>query len=383
MKNWRSYWSKTSQENRRSSIAKDELALLAERLEFFVPKLTEMMKPAHWLLYIIIWSLFVTVLGRYYFMSWSQFFGGFLSHTLNNILTVFPALYLIDYLRPVFKRLNPIRVSLYIVLIFSVSALTSILLVMLAMINMGWLEYHEQKFILTIFFRITTVSVVILTFLLYFLRQYRQFILLKQSFEDTLSAQNDTIKARISPHFFFNTVNNLLALIEANPARASELLQHISALFRASFNGAREISFEEEVALCQHYIAIELSRLAGKLVVNWQLPEEDVMYDMVITSLTLQSVLEKILLNVVEMTTETVTIDINVSWQQHRVHIIITVDLPSKTLMVIHDLRRHINFEVQVERLRAYFGKSASIKSTVTDKQVVTIIDYELQDVAL
>lgn len=227
------------------------------------------------------------------------------------------------------------------------------------------------------------MSVVTITFLLYFLRQYREFMMLKQSFEDRLSAQNDIIKARISPHFFFNTINNLLALIETNPARASKLLQHISALFRASFNGAREISFEEEVALCEHYIAIESSRLAGKLIVTWQLPDEDIMYDMVITSLTLQSVLEKILVNVVEMTTETIVIDISVSWHNHRVLIIIAVDLPTKTLIVTHDLRRHIHFKIQTERLRSYFGQTADIQSTVTDKQVVTIIDYELEDVGL
>lgn len=121
-----------------------------------------------------------------------------------------------------------------------------------------------------------------------------------------------------------------MSLIESNPARASALLQHVSALFRASFNGAREISFEEEIALCEHYLAIESSRLADKLEVSWQLPDEDVMYDMVITALTLQSVLEKMLLNVVEMTTETIYINIRVTWQQHRVVITIGVALPKK-----------------------------------------------------
>ena len=175
----------------------------------------------------------------------------------------------------------------------------------------------------------------------------------------------------------------MVSLIETNPPRASELLQHVSALFRASFNGVREISFEEEVALCEHYLAIESSRLADKLVVTWQLPDDDMMYDMVITALTLQSVLEKMLLNVVEMTTETIVIDIIVTWQQHRIVITINVQLPNKTFMVTHDLRRQINFHIQAERLKVFFGQSADIKSTVTHKQIVTIIDYPLQDVGL
>ncbi|WP_227672095.1 histidine kinase [Psychrobacter urativorans] len=220
-----------------------------------------------------------------------------------------------------------------------------------------------------------------LVLLLYFLRRHCELRALKKSFEYKLAAQNDIMKARLAPHFFFNTINNLVSLIETNLPRASELLQHVSALFRASFNGTREIGFEEEVALCEHYLAIESSRLSDKLAVTWQLPDDDVMYDMVITALTLQSMLEKMLLNVVEMTTETIVIDIKVTWRQHR--ITVTVQLPTETFMVVHDLRRHMDFHIQTERLRACFGQSADIQSTVTSKRIVSIIDYPLQDVGL
>ena len=198
-----------------------------------------------------------------------------------------------------------------------------------------------------------------------------------------MTAQNDLIKTRTAPHFFFNTINTLVSLIESNPSKASALLQNVSVLYRASFSGEREISFEEEVALCEHYLAIESSRLADKLEVHWDLPDEDIMYDMVITALTLQSVLEKMLLNVVEMTTETIHFNIKVTWEQHRVAIQIDVELPTKTLIINHDLRQHMDFYIQADRLRAYFGQSADIQSTVTGNHITTIIDYPLQDVSL
>ncbi len=185
------------------------------------------------------------------------------------------------------------------------------------------------------------------------------------------------------PHFFFNTINSLISLTESDPPRATELLQHVSALFRASFSGAREISFEEEIALCEHYLAIESCRLTDKLQVSWNLPDNDIMYDMVITALTLQSVLEKMLLNVVEMTTETIVIDISVTWQQHHVVINVGAQLPNRTLMITHDLRQHVDFHIQAERLKAYFGQSADIQSKVTSTQILTIISYPLQDVGL
>ncbi|WP_250163485.1 sensor histidine kinase [Psychrobacter sp. WY6] len=341
------------------------------------------MKPWQWFIYIFFWSLFVTVINRYDIATWSDFLIQLFSRVLQNTLSIIPSLYIIDYLRPILKSMSIPKASMYVLALLMVASTISMILVMLVMINIGWFEYDRQTFILNILFDAVISGGFTLVFLLYFLRRYRETNALKQSFEQKLSAQNDVIKARIAPHFFFNTINTLVSLIESNPARASALLQHVSALFRASFNGAREISFEEEIALCEHYLAIESSRLADKLEVSWQLPDEDVMYDMVITALTLQSVLEKMLLNVVEMTTETIYINIRVTWQQHRVVITIGVALPKKTMIINHDLRQHMNFYIQAERLRAYFGQSADIKSSVTSSRIITVIDYPLQDVSL
>ncbi|MBE0446153.1 histidine kinase [Psychrobacter sp. FME5] len=383
MKNWHSYHYKTSQQNKNSSIAKDEVALLAERLEFFMPKLMEIMKPWQWLLAIFFWSLFVAIIDRHSVPNQTQFMIKFIARFVQTSLALIPSFYLIDYLRPVFKRLSITTVSLYVLLILTTATAVTITLVLLIMMNFGWFNQSFYFLISAIVFHTLITAGFTVAALLFFLRRYREMNALKQSFENKLIAQNDVIKARIAPHFFFNTINTLMSLIETNPSRAAELLQHVSALFRASFMGAREISFEEEVALCEHYLAIESSRLADKLDVSWQLPNEDIMYDMVITALTLQSVIEKMLLNVVEMTTEMISININVTWQQHRVTITIDVELPKKTLIVNHDLRKHMNFNIQAERLRSYFGQSADIQSTVSSTQIVTIIDYPLQDVGV
>lgn len=383
MKNWRSYRSKTSQENKNSSIANDEVALLAERLEFFVPKLMEIMKPWQWLLSIFFWSLFLAIVDRYSVTNETQFVIKIIARFIQTALTLLSSFYLIDYLRPVFKRMRTLRVSLYILLIITINAVVTLTLVLLLMMNTGAFTFTLYAFTSTIVFNTLIIAGFTIAGLLIFLRRYREMTALKQSFEKKLAAQNDVLKARLAPHFFFNTINTLMSLIETNPSRAADLLQHVSALFRASFNGVREISFQEEVALCEHYLAIEMIRLADKLVVSWQLPDENVMYDMVITALSLQSVIEKMLLNVVERSTETVYIDIKVTWLQHRVVITISAQLPKNSLMIYHDLRQHMDFYSQAERLRAYFGQSSDIQSRVTNKQIITIIDYPLQDVGL
>lgn len=315
--------------------------------------------------------------------TWSHFLTYFISRITQNIFTIIPALYLIDYLRPTFIHSNPTKVSLVILSLLFVTSTVYILVVLLVLINTGWLEYVQRDFVITVSFTALYSMGFTVVSLLYFMRRYRELTALKQSFEYKLEVQSDLIKARIAPHFFFNTINTLVSLIESEPARAANLLQHISVLFRASFNGAREIGFEEEIALCEHYLAIESCRLADKLVISWDLPDDDIMYDMVIAALTLQNVLEKIILNMVEMTIKTVYVDIKVTWQQDRVTLTISAQLPDKSLMISHDLRRHIDFHIQTERLKTYFGQSAYIKSKVTNQQIVTVIDYPLQDVSI
>ena len=279
--------------------------------------------------------------------------------------------------------MNVPKASLSIIGLLMSISIVSLATIMLVKINSGLLEYNSQEFILNLLFDSVIGGAFTLVFLIYFLHRYRELNALKQSFERKLTAQNDLMKSRLAPHFFFNTINSLLSLIESNPPHAAKLLEHLSALFRASFNGAREISFEEEVALCQHYLAVESYRLTDKLVVSWETPDDELMSDMVITALTLQSVIEKMLINVVEMTTEIIKMNIVVVWEDHRIIITISVQLPSKTLMIIHDLRQQVNFYMQAERLQAYFGPSSTIISTVTNTQVVTVIDYPLQDAGL
>ena len=254
MKNWRSYRYRTSQENKNSSIANDEVALLATRLEFFVPKLMRIMRPWQWLTYIFFWSLFLTVIERHGLAGWSDFMIKLLARVLQNSLTVIPALYVVDYLRPILKNNSILKVSVLIVMLMMFTATAAMALVVLVMIQTGLMEYSLQTFLMNVLFNTLLTGGFTVVFLLYFLRSYRELNALRQSFEYNLTAQNDLIKARTAPHFFFNTMNTLVSLIESNPPKAAALLQHVSVLYRASFSGEREISFEEEVALCEQKI---------------------------------------------------------------------------------------------------------------------------------
>ena len=61
--------------------------MLAERLEFFVPKVTEMMTLWQWLQYILAWALFVTIVGRHELATGPQFLVAYLAKCIQYIFS--------------------------------------------------------------------------------------------------------------------------------------------------------------------------------------------------------------------------------------------------------------------------------------------------------
>ena len=87
-----------------------------------------------------------------------------------------------------------------------------------------------------------------------------------------LEAQLQAIQARTNPHFFFNSLNAVLAVIRDNPARAERMLESIAELFRAVMGDVRKlVPFEQELGLCRQYVDIEQTRLGDRLLVDWQI----------------------------------------------------------------------------------------------------------------
>jgi two-component system sensor histidine kinase AlgZ len=85
-------------------------------------------------------------------------------------------------------------------------------------------------------------------------------------------ARLQALQARIRPHFLFNTLNAVLALIRAEPRRAERTLEDLADLFRVAMQDARQLtSLRQEIELCERYLAIEQVRLGERLQVAWDI----------------------------------------------------------------------------------------------------------------
>lgn len=83
------------------------------------------------------------------------------------------------------------------------------------------------------------------------------------------------LQAQINPHFLFNTLNTLAAVIAKDPERARQLVQNLSTFFRKNLKRpSEEVPLEDELEHVEAYLEIEKARFAGKLDVQIDIPPE-------------------------------------------------------------------------------------------------------------
>ncbi|MBS1158345.1 MAG: GAF:ATP-binding region, ATPase-like:Histidine kinase internal region:5TM Receptors of the LytS-YhcK [Proteobacteria bacterium] len=83
------------------------------------------------------------------------------------------------------------------------------------------------------------------------------------------------LHAQVNPHFLFNALNTLSAVIRRDPERACHLVLNLSTFFRNNLKRpSEEASLGEEVAHVAAYLEIEQARFLGQLVVDFDIPED-------------------------------------------------------------------------------------------------------------
>ncbi|NMO17632.1 histidine kinase [Pyxidicoccus fallax] len=84
------------------------------------------------------------------------------------------------------------------------------------------------------------------------------------------SAELRFLKAQLQPHFLFNCLNSVRALISEDPARAQEVVTRLSALLRYALaaRGPEMVPLERELRVVRDYLGLEGVRLESRLRVR-------------------------------------------------------------------------------------------------------------------
>jgi two-component system sensor histidine kinase AlgZ len=130
------------------------------------------------------------------------------------------------------------------------------------------------------------------------------FNLLVKAYSPALAeARLQALQSRIRPHFLFNSLNAVLALIRRDPKRAERTLEDLADLFRSLMGDARHfVRLSDEIALLERYAEIEQLRLGERLRITWELDAAP--SDALLPPLILQPLLENAVYHGIEPSTE-------------------------------------------------------------------------------
>lgn len=120
--------------------------------------------------------------------------------------------------------------------------------------------------------------------------------------EEALALQGQLADARLSalrsqldPHFLFNTLNAMSALVERDPRGVRRMIARLSELLRATLEGAnvQEVPLREELRFLEGYLDIMQVRFQGRLGVELRI--EPGLGDALVPNLILQPLVENAL----------------------------------------------------------------------------------------
>ncbi len=90
-----------------------------------------------------------------------------------------------------------------------------------------------------------------------------------------VEAQNQALRMQLQPHFLFNTLNSISALVHLNPDTADQMITKLADLLRISLeqSGQQEVPLSMETLYLERYLAIERIRFQDRLTVAFDIPE--------------------------------------------------------------------------------------------------------------
>ncbi len=122
------------------------------------------------------------------------------------------------------------------------------------------------------FFLFTSLSVAIRTTL----QWYQSEEVRKELQNENLTSELLNLKNQLSPHFFFNTLNNIYGLVMQEPTKAQDALHKLSKLMRYLLyeSNAIRVPLENEVNFVKSYIDLMKLRTASNVNIECDLPRD-------------------------------------------------------------------------------------------------------------
>jgi len=162
--------------------------------------------------------------------------------------------------------------------------------------NGDW-QYEEQRkgrFWWEIIFTFILVALWLLLYMVWhFVEKNRNDQVDRLTLEKTVKElEVKTIKSHINPHFIFNSLNSIRALVDENPQRARKAITELSNILRSSMHVEKmeTVPLHKELDIVKDYLALEQMRFEERLKVELKIDEDT--FEQPVPPMMLQTLVE-------------------------------------------------------------------------------------------
>lgn len=212
----------------------------------------------------------------------------------------------------------------------------------------------------------------VLHFMYNYFERYNKSLQLEASVKEI---ELSNLKSQLNPHFIFNALNSIRALVDENPTKAKQAINQLSSILRNSLVTQKRglTSFDEELKLVRDYLGLESIRFEERLKTDLDLDPES--KDFMVPALMIQTLVENGIKHGISQLTEggIIQIKTKVEGDHLKIHI------RNSGKFVINGHKKEsgggLGLENTKQRLKLIYGDEASFRIlTEKDNFVLTEI---------
>jgi len=172
-------------------------------------------------------------------------------------------------------------------------------------------------------------------------------------------AELSALKMQLQPHFLFNTLNAVAALLKANPDAAEGMILKLSDFLRLTLNntGRPDVTLREELDFLERYLAIEKIRFQDRLLTRFRIRTE--VLDARVPNLLLQPLVENAIRHGIARDRRAGRLEVSATHEKGRLLLRVTDDGPGAPPGRVLE---GIGLTITRERLRHLYGDASSLE---------------------
>jgi LytS/YehU family sensor histidine kinase len=182
----------------------------------------------------------------------------------------------------------------------------------------------------------------------------------------------NNLKSQLNPHFIFNALNSIRALVDENPAKSKQAINQLSNILRNSLASEKKglISFEDELKTVRDYLGLESIRFEERLKTEFEIHPSS--QNFLVPPLMIQTLVENGIKHGISKLTAGGTIHVKTFVEKDVLKILIR---NSGHITGHAKKSKGLGLKNTVQRLKLIYGNTASFKiANENDRFVLTEI---------